>query len=229
MLSPHAEIQTLSGNKIAADLVDAGPTHVFTWDGERVTVGQIEVTEDHRLQIPRRIELDDGNGFSCCVETMVLSRSGGPRFLDQLQPGDSLLPFYLKTDAGGYPVYQEPGDWHLGALTPSDKNRWRRLSRLVAEWKLGRRCEIGDVVSYVSSDRQNVHPSNLRVSRKTRKKTKKKVEFAEPIFEAQRFIDQHNHKVVGVYLDTSHNLLSIRGLRTANLAVNGVFISVDPE
>lgn len=229
MLAPDAQIVTLSGVRLAVELVDQGPIHVYAWDGERVTVGRVVVTDDQQLRIPYTVVLDDGSYFSCCPETMMLLRSGAPRYPEQLEPQESMLPLYLRLDRSGYLTYQEPGDWHNGALTESDKCRWRRVSRLVAEWKLDRRCKAGDVVSFLSKDRANCHPDNLLVTKKKRKKTQKKSSFAEHLFEAQRFIDRHNHKVKRVYLDSSRNLLSIRGLKTANLSVSGIFVSVDSE
>ena len=161
MLGPDALIHTLIGPRLVSDLVGVGPTYVFTWDGDRVTVGEIEVLGIQTLDIPYRIDLDDETGFNVCKESLILLRSGAPRYLDQIKSGTSLLPLYTKLDAANYPVYQEPGDWHKEALTASDKNRWRRVSRMVAEWKLGRRCESTDVVSYISKDRLNCHPKNL--------------------------------------------------------------------
>jgi len=229
MLDAETLITTLAGPRPISDFIDKGPVRIFTWNGERVTVGEVEVKDSTRLVIPFRVELDDGSKLVLCTETLVLLRNGAPRFPEQLVSETSLLPLYTKSDSSGYPVYQEPGEWHRAALTPSDRNRWRRVSRMVAEWKLGRRCAPGDVVSYVSKDRMDCSPENLKFHRKERKKTEKKVGFAEPLFEAQRFLDRYNHKVVRTYLDTSRSLLSIRGLGTANLSVGGVFVSVDPE
>lgn len=227
MLGAETVVLTLTGPRILNDLVAEGPIFVLTWDGDRVTVGQITVERTPGLVIPYKIELDDGSWFHCCPDTMVLLRNGAPRFPEQITADTSLLPLYTKLDAAGYPVYQEPGEWHKKALTPSDKNRWRRMSRMVAEWKLKRRCEPGDNISYVSSDRLNCHPDNLKFDRKVRKKTEKRVDFVEPLLKAQKFIDENNHKVSRVFLDTSRNLLSIRGLGTGNLSVGGVFASVD--
>lgn len=227
MLGAETVVQTLCGPRILADLVAEGPTHVLTWDGDRITVGQIRVEHHPALVIPYRIELDDGTAIVCCSETLFLLRCGGPRYPEQIAPDTSLMPLYTKLDSAGYPVYQEPGDWHKKALTPSDRNRWRRVSRLVAEWILKRRCEPGDLVSYLSNDKLNCHPDNLKIDRKARKKTQKRVDFVEPLIMAQKFIDENNHRVTRIYLDTSRNLLSIIGLGTANMAVGGVFASVD--
>ena len=100
---------------------------------------------------------------------------------------------------------------------------------MVAEWKTRRRCEPGDSVTFRNKVRTDCHPDNLDVSRKPPKQPKKKVKFAEPIFEAQRFIDHHNHKIIQVRVDNGRNLFSIRGLEAANLAVSGIFLSVDTE
>jgi hypothetical protein len=234
MLDSDSIVHTLSGPRVLGMLLAEELTYVLTWDGDRITVGQIRVEECPRIIIPYRIELDDDSSFRCCPETMLLLRNGGPRYPDQIAAETSMLPLYTKLDSVGYPVYQEPGEWHTKALTPSDRNRWRRLSRLVAEWKLGRRCEPGDIVSYASSDRRDCHPDNLKFDRKLRKKTQKRVDFMEPMIKGQKFIDEHprhktksNHKIRRICLDTSRNLLSIIGLGTTNLAVGGVFASVD--
>jgi len=229
MLGAETLISTLAGPRPISDFIDKGPIRVFTWDGDRITVGEVEIKDSTRLVIPYCVELDDETKLVLCSETMLLLKTGAPRFPEQLAPEASLLPLYTKADVKGYPIYQEPGEWHRAALTPSDRNRWRRVSRMVAEWKLGRRCAPGDIVSYISKDRMNCAPENLRIHQKDRKKTEKKVEFAEPLFEAQRFINKYNHKITRVYLDTSRSLLSIRGLGTANLSVGGVFVSVDSE
>lgn len=201
---------------------------MFSWDGERVTVGEVEFSEGPVL-IPYRIELDDESSVCVCPDTLVLNRKGAPRYPNQLTPDTSLLPLYQRINKDGYSFYQEPGEWHKKALTPGDRNRWRRVSRMVAEWQLERRCEPGDIVTFRSKDRTNCHPSNLKLIKRERKTTTKKANFAEPLFEAQRFIDRYNHKVIRAFLDTSCNMLSIRGLGTSNLSLGGIFISADSE
>jgi hypothetical protein len=229
MLSGDAQVLTLGeGPKLVIDLAGAGLTKVYTWDGERVTVGEVEILEDSRLSIPQAITLDDGTTLKVCSETMLLTRSGAPRYPEQIEAGDSLLPLYTKTDGNGYLIYQEPGVWHKCAKTTRDGYRWRPVSRMVAEWKMERRCAAGDVVSFISKDRTNCHPDNLKISRKPRKKMKRS-NFADPIIRAHRFIRRHNHGVTEVRIDISRDLFSIRGVETANLAVDGIFLSVDSE
>jgi hypothetical protein len=224
MLPGNALILTLGGPQFVADL--DGPTLVYTWDGDRVTVGTVEA-QAGRKAVPHVVELDDGSIVVADHETLVLKRSGSPAYISDLQPDDSLLPLYMKLDSPGYLTYRQPGDWQKGAKTARDSYRWRRVSRMVAEWKLGRRCQPGDVVSFKDGIRTNCHPDNLKIEHKKPRKPKKISKFAEPIFVADRFIKKHNHRVVQVRLDISRDLFSIRGLEASNLSVGGIFISVD--
>lgn len=228
MLGPESLVYTLSGPQFASDLANAGPTFVYTWDGDRVTVGEIEIGRVRRA-FSLSFDLDDGGSVIVCKETMVLIRSGGPRFVEDLPPQTSLLPLYLKIDADGYLMYQEPGTWHKKAETTRDSYRWRKVSRMVAEWKLGRRCAPGDIVSFIDENRENCHPTNLKIEHKAPRKPKKKSKFAEPIFVAHRFIKRNNHKLTQVSVSISRELFSIKGLETTNLVVNGIFISVDSK
>jgi hypothetical protein len=228
MLSGKALVLTLQGPRFVADLASEGATFVYTWDGIKVTVGEIEVLPS-KLVIAQAITLDDDETLYVSKGTSVLLRSGDPVTADVLSAGMSLLPLYVKLDSSGYLIYQEPGKWHRGAKTTRDSYAWRKVSRMVAEWKMRRRCEPGDVVSFRNKVRTDCHPNNLKIDKKTPKRPKKKVEFAEPIFEAQRFINRNNHQVARVRVDTSRDLFSIRGPESANLAVNGIFVSVDTE
>lgn len=221
-------VATLGGPQFVADLAEAGPTKVFAWIDDKITVGEIEVSPN-RFGVPSALDLDDGSSVRLSSETMVLLRNGAPRFVDQLQPGDSLLPLYTKLDSDNYLLYQQVGDWRKRALTRRDSYGWRRVSRMIAEWKMGRRCRPGDEVTFVDGDRQNHDPENIRIIEKPPRKPKKKQQFAEPIFRAHDFIRRHNHKLLAVRLDISVELFSIRGMDGANLSVNGIFISVDME
>lgn len=228
MLAGESLILTLQGPRFASDLVNQELIFVFTWDGIKVTVGEIEVLPSS-LGVAQEITLDDDTKLYVSKGTAVLLHSGDPASADTLSAGTSLLPLYTKLDSSGYSIYREPGEWHRRAKTTRDSYAWRRVSRMVAEWKSRRRCEPGDVVSFRNNVRTDCHPDNLKFEKKPPRKPKKKVKFAEPIFKAERFIRRHNHKLVQVRVDTSRDLFSIRGPEAANLAVSGIFISVDTK
>lgn len=228
MLYADSLVATLTGPQHVSDLVNTGVVFVYTWDGVKVTVGEVEVVEG-RYAPCVALTLDDESRIIVSHGTTALLRSEDPVPIISLAVETSLLPLYMKPDSAGYTVYKEPGNWHKGAKTQRDSFRQRRVSRMVAEWKMRRRCEPGDVVSFKDGDRTNCHPDNLKIEQKAPRKLKQKSKFAEPIFEAARFIEENNHKVKLVRVDKSRNLFSIRGLEAANLAVSGIFISVDTE
>jgi len=228
-LAANSVIHTLQGNVFALDLAHRDdPAYVYTWDGKRVTVGQIRV-ESARIRVPFRIELDDGSELLVSEDTQIYLRDGQLDFAKHLEPKTSLLPLYLRLDDQGYPTYREPGDWNKGAKTVRDGFNWRRVSRMVAEWRLGRRVAPGDHVSFLDKDRRNCAPENLLIEYRKPKPRKQKAKFAEPIFEAQRFLEKENHKIDAVQVDISREMFSIRGIGTSNLGVSGIFVSVDTE
>jgi hypothetical protein len=228
MLAVDTIIPTLRGDRYLSDIAEAGDTpHVFTWDGKRVTVGQIQI--GRRVHgVPQRLELDDGSEVRLGQNTRVLMRDEAPVPVSELVVGCSLLPLYLKTDKQGYFQYREPGKWHKNALTTRDKQPWRLVSRMVAEWKLGRRVRPGDKVIFREKDRRNCTPENLLLEHGAPKQQKQTAKFVKPLLKAHRLIQEFgNHKVGDIHVDISGEMFSIKGIGTANLSVGGVFICVD--
>lgn len=226
-ISGDATVHTLVGDVLVVDLAARRePTLVFTWDGSRITVGQALATRCSR-GITTDLLLDDGAILHMRPESYVLSKLRTYRRVSDLAVGESLLPLYLKEGSSG-PTYHEFGDWFRGGLAPSDRNRWRRISRMVAEWKLGRRLEKGEIVEHVDGCNFNCAPENLRVIYRKSKPPRKKAKFAEPIFEANRLLHKYsNHKVAKIETGVSREMFSIRGVGSSNLAVCGVFVCTD--
>lgn len=229
-LPATAVIHTLSGDVFVSDLIDREePTHVYTWDGERITVGLILIEEASRhVSVPLRLELDDGNQIQISNGMQCLLRDGeDQKAVRDLEVGESLLPLYTKPDGQGYITYYEPGKWNKGALTLKDGFNWRKVSRMVAEHRLGRRVRPGDRIAFIDKSKTNCHPDNLDIQFRAPKQKKTKSKWAEPIFEAHRVIGRINHKVDNVFVDTSREMFSIKGIGTRNLAVGGVFLTTD--
>ena len=229
-ISATAIIHTLSGDVFLGDIAGKEePTYVFTWDGTRVTVGQILVEESSRhIAVPLRLELDDGSDLHISNGMQCLLRDGETSLpVRELESKQPLLPLYKKSDSQGYPIYYEPGDWNREALTMKDGFNWRKVSRMVAEYKLGRRVRPGDRIAFIDKSKTNCNPENLEVQFRPPKQKTQKSKWAEPIFEANRVIDKINHKVEGVFVDISREMFSIKGIGTRNLAVGGVFLTAD--
>ncbi len=228
MLAVDTIIPTLHGDRFLSDIAVAGDSpYVFTWDGERVTVGQISI--DHKVNgVPQRLELDDGSEVRLGQNTRILMRDETPVPVSELVTGASLLPLYGKIDKRGYFSYREPGKWHRNALTTKDKQPWRFVSRMVAEWKLGRRVRPGDRISFIDKDRRNCSPDNLLIEYVAPKQQKQTAKFVKPLLKAHRLVEKFkNHKVGDIHVDISGEMFSIKGIGIANLSVGGVFICVD--
>jgi len=230
MLATDTIIPTLRGDRFLSDIADAGDNpYIFTWDGKRVTVGRIRV--GHRLRgIPQRIELDDGSEVRLGPNTKVLMCDEVPVPASELVVDASLLPLYMKINKQGYFQYREPGEWHKNALTTRDKQPWRLVSRMVAEWKLGRRVRPGDRVVFREKDRRNCAPENLLIEQNEPKQQKQTAKWVKPLLKADRLVREFkNHKVGDLHVDISGEMFSIKGIGAANLAVGGIFVCVDKE
>lgn len=220
-------VHTLQGCKFLGELEDAEhPTPVLTWTGSRISVGHIRVTSARR-GVPLCLELDDGHMLFLGPDDMVYTLEGFPVPARELRPETSLLPIYFREDSQGYPTYREPGTWHEGGLTHNDRQRYRKLNRLVAEWKLERRLQPGDRVIHLDRNKQNCSPDNIEIGYREPKPTTRKAPMVEALRAAQGVLNDTNHKLVSAQTDVSTELFSILGLDVANLAVNGIFVSTD--
>lgn len=227
MLAGQTVIHTLTGDQFVADLVDQ-TVYVFTWDGLRVTVGRVMVTKG-KIAVPTRLEFEEGGEVSADADTRVFLRDDYeyPVPIREICVGTSLLPLYLKTDKAGFPLYREPGDWPRNAATPRDKIPWRRVDRMVAESNLRRRLLPNDVVKLKDGVKRNCLPDNVFVEQVEPRPRRVTPKFMKAILDAQKVIDDLNHKVADIHLGISDNLYSIRGIDSDNLAAGGVFVCVD--
>lgn len=123
------------------------------WTGQRASVTPILGVRRLGTEQIYDVELDDGSVVHVSASAEFVMKSGITRPSFDLEPGDSLLPLYLGEDQLGYPTYQIPG-----------RVTKRKLSRLVAEWKLGKELGPGTFVEHIDGNRKNYHPDNLRIS-----------------------------------------------------------------
>lgn len=206
------------------------PFYAYTWDGCRVTVGFIIVERIPTKKIPVLFNLDDGSVLSVGLDNYLYTRSDGKAVIaTKLTSGDSVLPFYKKLDRTGHVLYYEPLDWNKSALTAGDSQKWRRASRMVAEYKLERRVAPGDKVSLIDGDKQNLNPSNLSIRVGEAKQRSVKVGWVEALKDAHRLINELNHKIMSAEIGLSRDMFTIKGVAVGNFAAGGVFVSVDME
>jgi hypothetical protein len=227
-LAGHCVVPTLEGNLFVKDLSEFKSfAHGFTWDGQRITIARIAASKAH-VGVTTVVTLDDEARLTFACGAKVVAREGELLQAEELKPGTSLLPLYIKEE-NGYLIYREPGNWPKGAEVKTDQNRWRKVGRMVAEWKLGRRLRPGEAVRHADGRKRNNMPNNLVVEFRKRKKPKVCPKFAAPILEAHRFLQGGpNHEVVSANAGVSQELFSLRVMDSDNLAVNGIFVSSLP-
>lgn len=197
MIEEWAPVLTTSGTRPLSKLIGQ-EVQVISWDGRRPTVGSVLV-EGSTRRATLKVTFDDYSYVEVSPDQVFLL-NGGSKPAEQLRPGDSLLAFYMRLSEKRL-LYQDPGDWHRGAIAQIDKQRWRPLARLVAEHKLGRRLEQDEVVKSCSGNPFDVRPETIVVT-KRRRSDKRFDPFSKALVEAKRFLDAwrppNNHKVVDV-------------------------------
>jgi hypothetical protein len=220
-------IHTLSGNQFVSDLHAQGISDFgFTWDGECVTVARFSIQGSY-VAVPNLIELDDGSIIRCGRVDKVCLLEGNWVDPLSLKPGSSLLPLYMKKTSG-YPTYRDPGNWFKGANSRTDKRRWRRIARMVAEWKLERRLRPDESVRCADGNPCNCSPDNIVIDYKKTKGKKGKATWAQPIFDAHKiYREMRNHELVSATTDVSRELFSINVMDSGNLAVSGIFVGTE--
>lgn len=214
---------------------------VFIWTGYRITIGVISGCRSADERQIFAVHLDDGSTLHASSDTEFVTRDGEIAVAAELQPGDSLMPLYLSEDSHGYPIYKENNpEANKNAPCSTDRAPRRKISRLVAEWKLDHPLEPGTFVEHIDGDRKNCHPDNLRIARKpenTRKSTNYPV--AEAVKEAQTFIQDVKSSNAPTKKDLPDNhsveLVEIMGVQPVfevitpcgAVCVSGVFINAN--
>lgn len=152
-------VETVAGSVKIKDLANRtirDPDYseiVLVWTGQRFFVDKASQFRLVGQQQIFDVALDDGNRLSVSASSKLVMTSGRMKMPPELVPGDSLLPLYLEEDNHGYPTYRIPG-----------RDVKRKIARLVAEWKLGRKLPRGTVVKHIDGNRKNYHPDNLRIT-----------------------------------------------------------------
>jgi len=235
-LRGDARIETVSGAIPMMDLVEASSdnldfsTQLFTWNGARLCV--TTATDFRSLGAHQifAVVLDDRSTLHVSAGTQFILRRGDLKRPPELENQDSLLPLYLSTDNHGYSVFKEPKTSQL-----------RKLSWLVAEWKLGRPLEKGDIVNHIDRDRKNYHPDNLKITHNKAMATKtRKYGLVKAANEANELLDEcislspklaqvikkRNHRVVSVEPSIMEEVFTATVTNSQTVAVSGVFLKL---
>ncbi len=188
--------------------------HVYTYSDDHVTLAPVRgVTLTTRCELVS-ITIDDAlrpgrsTRLRLRADDQILTLYDGPVRAGDLRPGARLLPFYTRM-RGEHVEYFEPSlEFVESANTPTDKNQWRNLSRVTAEYKLKRRLQPDDVVKNVTDDKLNNGVNSIVVrKRKTEldvaldrgRKLLQSIKLENPYLAAMaKAREELNHKVLVV-------------------------------
>ena len=119
-----------------------------------------------------RVTLDNWKSVDCTPDHRFMMRDGSYREAKDLQPGDSLMPYYTRNakmwpnESGLYTKVYNRLNEDEDIFEVSDKS-FDYIHRLVAENSIGRKLAKGEVVHHIDVDSQNNEPNNLAVVSKS--------------------------------------------------------------
>jgi len=208
----------------------------FVWTGARFFATEVSQFQMIGQQQLFEVMLDDGQAVQVSASSQFVMKSGGLKIPQELRPGDSLLALYIKDDKHGYPTCRVPG-----------KAAKRKISRLMAEWRLGHELVRGTCVEHVDGNRKNYHPDNLRIIVDERRAVRshknavvKVVEQANKLFEEcaaaspkmakivklKKKKRKSNHKVASVVPGLLGDVYTAFVRSGGSLSVSGVFLNL---
>ena len=230
-------LQTIVGAKKISELSDRtvlNPDHTelaFVLSGGSFFVAEVGDFRSVGQEQVFAVELDDGNVLHVSPSSQLVMRTGRLKLPPELKPGDSLMPLYLDEDAHGYPTYRVPG-----------RAVKRKISRLIAEWKLGHKLGKGTYVEHIDGDRKNCHPDNLKISinekmakRSHKNKVVTAVEALQTLLDECAAASPKMAKIIGKRTKRNHKVSRITPGRleevytasvrsVGSLSVSGVFV-----
>lgn len=177
-LAGDTPVNTVEGMVPIRDLVGRTDVGVFTYDRStgraKVSTPRVirQTGQGERLV---RVHFDDGSHIDCTPDHRFVTFKWGNQFTAErewLVEAKDLTPGTRVRALKQYKAGQYLDT--VWARRGRDKTH-----RLVAEWKLGRRLQSGEVVHHIDGDKHNWHPDNLAVMANSREHFAEHPEIAE--------------------------------------------------
>lgn len=108
-----------------------------------------------------KVTFDNGKTITASPEHRLMLRDGTYRKVEDLQPGDAMMPFYRRD-------FHENSDTKSGyrwiyTMDPRFKGGWTREHQLIAEWISTRELAADEVVHHINHVKHDNRPENLVV------------------------------------------------------------------
>jgi intein/homing endonuclease len=163
--SIHGEtkIATPNGFITIKELADKGRdfefiTYAYDHNLKKVVPAKARNAHYTRDEMTYKITFDDGSHIIATYGHRFLKRDGVFEYVENLKPGDSMMPFYRKSFYNN-----QKYNWVYTCNSEEGHNGWISEHNLIAEWFYNTKVKEGEEVHHIDFNGKNNLPENLQI------------------------------------------------------------------
>lgn len=158
------KIATPEGFITIAELAEKGCDHEFityAYDHNLKRLIPAKAYNAHKTRDEHvyKVTFDSGESITCTADHRLMLRDGTFKRVKDLQPGDSMMPFYRKDS-----FYKEHHYNHIYSCNSKiGYHGWVSEHNMIAEWVNNRKIERNEIVHHINYNGKDNRPENLMI------------------------------------------------------------------